>query len=219
MGWQFVPFVITPDELNNALNPFYLFVANARVPAEYTHTPVDVFLDNYSRLYRLLRSGEKINHRTHSGMLDYFAVTTDIDSVQWHGCKPPNEQYKISSGTSRGIAPYFMPYTFSVYEQNGKTCVSTRNSWMIESTSVMGLQLAFPKLSKSEAEYYGVSSEKDWGTYNDYKLFKDYISKHTELLRILVNKSDKRTHIYVSPEVKSALPEFHCIKCCGAEVI
>jgi len=106
MGWQFVLFVITPDELNNALNPFSLFVANARIPVEYTHIPVDVFSDNYSRLYELLCNGEKINYRTHSGTLNYYAVTTDTDSVQWSGCKPPNEQFKTCSRTSRGIAPY-----------------------------------------------------------------------------------------------------------------
>ncbi len=51
MGWQSCPFLVTPQELQIAFEPFKLVIDNACVPIDYTNTPVEEFLENYSALY------------------------------------------------------------------------------------------------------------------------------------------------------------------------
>ena len=214
MKYQSVAFVITPEELKEALSPFTLFIDNAHVPTDYKSTPQSVFTDNYTQLYDKLCSGIKIDHRKDYELLDYFAVTTEPNSVRYgdkHLYK--GAEYMKYKGTDRGYAPYFAPFTFAVYTENNKLKVSTRGSWALDQTDIMGFQLIFPKLSAKEAlEYYNITSEKDWDSYNDYLLFKEHIFKSTSPFSFSLNGQKKTTDIRISDEVSSVIPEFYCIK-------
>lgn len=220
MVFQFTPFIMMPDELSKALEQFTLFISNKHVPIDYISTPSEVFVDNYKKFYTQLCNGEKINHRTHNGMLDYFSITTDISSVQFGRehiyC---DKEYKSYLGTTRGYAPYFLPFTFSAYEENNKIFVTTRGSWMVDYADIMGFQLAYPKLTKSEAAEYNITSEQDWKSYSDYKLFKDFVTNHTTAFLFAMNGINKKTQIRVSLKAKEKLPNFYTIKKLGIEVL
>ena len=220
MGFQFTPFIITPDELAKAIEQFTLFISNKHVPIAYISTPSEIFIDNYKKLYARLCNGEKIDHRAHNGIFDYFSITTDINSIQF-GRKHiyRDQEYKSYLGSTRGFAPYFLPFTFSAYEENSKIFVTTRGSWMVDYTDIMGFQLAYPKLTKSEAAEYNITSEQDWESYSDYKLFKDCVTNHTTAFLFAMNGIEKKTQIRVSPKAKEKLPSFYIIKKLGIEVI
>ena len=219
MGFQYTLFVLTPDELKIALEPFTLLTGNARVPVDYISTPTESFINNYKKFSDQLISGEKIDYRNHNGILDYFSITTDINSIQWKICESSNNLFKIFSGSTRGYAPYFAPFTFSAYEEHNKIFVGTKASWMVEYTDIMGFQLIYPKLTKSEAEHYGVSTEKDWESYSDYKLFRSFLIKNADPLCFMMNGIKKTTNIYVSAKSKCSLEKFHCIQSNGIEII
>ncbi len=213
MRFQSVAFVITPDELRNALLPFTLFINNTHVPVNYNYTPQSVFIENYRNLYNKLCKGIKINYHNDSDILKYFAVTTEIQSVRYGDKHLYNgEEYIMYKGTDRGEAPYFSPFTFGVWIENGRLNVSTRGSWALEYTDIMGFQLVFPKLSDKEARIYNISSEKEWESYNDYVLFKDYVFKHTSAFSFSLNGQKKKTAIRISDEARSVISEFDCIK-------
>lgn len=42
MGWQSCSFLVTPQQLEKALEPFALVVDNACVPIDYTNIPVGI---------------------------------------------------------------------------------------------------------------------------------------------------------------------------------
>lgn len=213
LGFQSVLFVITPQELKEALAPFTLFIGNAHVPSDYTYTPTETFIENYTALYEKLCSGEKIVYKKGGRMLAQFNITTEIDTVRFGGKHIyQGEEYKTYIDSDRGYAPYFSPFTFSVFEENGKLNVGTRSSWQVEYTDIMGFQLNFPKLTISEAASFNITSEKDWDSYNDYKLFKDLIIKHTSAFTFAINGTEKKTQIRISSQAKEKLPEFYCIK-------
>lgn len=220
MGFQFTPFIITPDELAKAIEQFTLFISNKHVPIDYISTPSEVFLDNYKKLYIRLCNGEKIDFRNHNGILDCFSITTDISSVQFGRehiyC---DKEYKSYLGTTRGYAPYFLPFTFSAYEENNKIFVTTRGSWMVDYTAIMGFQLAYPKLTKSEATEHNITSEQEWESYSDYKFFKDFVTSHTTVFKFAMNGIEKKTQVRVSPKAKEKLPNFYTIKKLEIEVI
>lgn len=213
MGFQFFAFVVTPSELQTALGPFTLFIDNAHVPLGYTCTPNDVFVSSYSQLFDKLCLGQKIDRKADRKLLDYYALTTDITSVEYGGKHTYNgKEYVLCKGSRRGKAPSLLPFTFSVYMQDGKPSVSTRASWMIADSDIMGFQLCFPKLSRSESEEYGIHSEKDWESYNDFTSFKERINSCTKPFRFALNGVEKKTPIRVSAEAKKHLPDFYCIK-------
>lgn len=213
LNFQSVAFVITPDELENALLPFTLFINNAHVPVNYSFTPKSVFLNNYKELHGKLCKGEKIDHRKDHNILSYFAITTDISTLRFGGKHLYNgDEFVSYKGSDRGYAPFFSPFTFSVYIENDKIHVTTRNSWTVDYTDIMGFQLIFPKLTKKEAELYNIESENDWDSYNDYMLFKEHIKKHTSAFCFSLNGIEKKTSIRISEEVKAIISNFDCIK-------
>lgn len=213
MGFQSIAFVITPDELKNALYPFTLFICNSHVPIDYKYTPQSDFIYNYTELYYKLCKGEKINHRKDFNLLKYYSITTNINSVQF-GDKHlyDGNEYMRYIGSNRGYAPYFSPFTFGVYVEHNKVYVTTRGSWEVDYTDIMGFQLLFPKLTNNEAQLYNIQSERDWDSYSDYILFRNYIIDHTSAFIFSLNGQKKKTMIRVSDKVKSVISEFDCIK-------
>ena len=208
MPFRFVPFVVTPAELEEILAPFTLFVGSVHVPADYRSTPASEFAGNYNAVYSLLCSGERVDIRSSSKLLTDFFVTTDIDSVVFgNPHEYDGEQYKMYTGTSRGYAPYLAPFSFSAREEYDRIIVSTRESYLIEKAAIMGFQLVFSK-----------EAEKDVSA-DDFKLFKDRLAKHTKPLRFTMNGFEKKTVIRVSDEAKKDLRGFYCVKCMNIEIL
>lgn len=213
MEFQSTAFIVTPDELENALLPFKIFINNAHVSVNYTYTPNSVFINNYRELYKKLCLGERIDYKLNDKILQYFAITTNISTIKYDDKHFYNgEEYMLYKGSSRGYAPYFAPFTFNAYSENNKVYVSTKASWMVEYTDIMGFQLLFPKLTKNEAQKCNISSEKEWDSYSDYKLFKKHITNNTTAFCFKMNGIEKKTSIRVSKRAKEVLSEFYCIK-------
>lgn len=213
MGFQSIAFVITPGELESALLPFTLFVNNAHVPVNDSFTSKSVFLKNYKELYGKLCRGERIDHRKDHEILRQFAVTTDINTLQFGDEHVYNgDKFVLYKGSDRGYAPYFSPFTFGVSVENNKIYVTTRGSWTVDYTDIMGFQLFFPQFTKNEAKLYNMESEKDWDSYSDYLLFKNYIKKHTSAFCFWLNGIEKKTSIRISEEVKAIISNFDCVK-------
>lgn len=77
----------------------------------------------------------------------------------------------------------------------------------------------FRKFCPSDADYYGLSSEKGFQTYPDYELFKKSIANITKPLTFRQNGIVKKTTIRISDEAKTYLPNFTCIKSQGIEIL
>ena len=210
MAFSSLCFLISPDEMRQALEPFTLFVSNVHVPVGYTCTPTDEFLAGYTEFYDKLSAGERIDHKADHKILGHYSFTTDISSVKYGRKHIYNgSEYMLYEGSDRGFAPYLAPFALSVYTENGRLCVSTRGSYMINGANIMGYEMVFPQ--KSEAVHYGVESEKDWPSYNDHTLFKDTIMKMTSALTISVGGVTKRTSVRVSDKAMEIIPNIRFI--------
>lgn len=200
MAFQFIPFVITPEELKNVLEPFSLFIGDTHVPIKYKYTPTREFIEIYSEMYDKLSRGERIEFQKHYSIMKNYFITTNIDSVIF-GKEHEYEGkiYKMYIGTSRGYAPYLAPFSFSAREEYGSIIVSTRESYIIERASVMGFQLAFPKEIETME------------SHSDIIVFKKRLKDITAPLKFKLNSIYKKTNIFVSKEVKDILDRFYCI--------
>lgn len=221
MGWQSCPFLVTPDELKTAFEPFRLVINNACVPIDYTDTPVEEFLENYSALYERLIGGGVIAHKTEGKLLSHIAITSHLSDLKF------GMEHEIGGKMVKAVIadkkisplPYLAPFTFNMYTENNKLYVSTRYSYLAYTESVLGYEIIFRKFSQSDVEYFGLASEKEFKTYPDYALFKKTIMKMTKPLIVQKNGIVKRTAVRVSDEVRQYLPDFYCIKSKEIEIL
>lgn len=221
MGWQSCPFLVTPQELKAAFEPFSLVVNNTCVPIDYTDTPVEDFLKNYSALYERLTGGGVINGTWEGGLLKQIAITSNLPELKFgmeHELNGKMVKAVIVDKKSSPL-PYLAPFTFNIYSENDKLYVSTRYSYLAYTESVLGYEIIFRKFSQSDAEYFGLASEKDFQAYPDYVLFKKSIIKMTKPLMFRWNGVIKKTTIRISDEAKKYLPDFYCIKNKGIEIL
>lgn len=219
MGWQSCPFLVTPKELQTVFEPFNLVIDNACVPIDYTNTPVEEFIEIYSVLYERLIHGEVFG-RDYQALLKHIAFTSHLSDIQF--CMEheiDGKWVKATKHEKQSVLPYLAPFTFNTYTENDKLYVSTRYSYLAYSDSVFGYEVNFPKFSQSDADYYGIASEKELKAYPDYELFRKNILKITKPFHFRLNGNVKKTQIRISDEVKTHLPDLHCIKCKGIEIL
>lgn len=219
MGWQSCPFLITPQELQTALQPFKLVIHNACVPIDYTETPAEEFLENYSALYERLIHGKAFDGNN-KALLKQIAITSHLSDISFCMEHELNGQWvKAIKHDKQSVLPYLSPFTFHTYTENNKLYVSTRYSYLAYSDAIFGYEINFPKFSQSDAAYYGLASEKELKAYPDYERFRKSILKITKPFHFRQNNNVKRTQIRISNEVKAKLPNLHCIKSNKIEII
>ena len=72
-GWHTYKFLVTPQELKDILRGFHIVIYNRRVPADYIESNFANFVRDYESFYRLLTSGEKIEHIVIDNLLTGFS--------------------------------------------------------------------------------------------------------------------------------------------------
>lgn len=219
MGWQSCPFLVTPKELKTAFEPFKLVIDNGCVPIDYTDTPVEEFLKNYSALYERLISGEVLDGK-HMGLLKQIAITSNLSDIKF-GMEHESDGKWVKAviHDKKSILPYLTPFTFMTYTENNKLYVSTRASYLAYCEFIFGYEICFPKFSQSDADYYELTSEKEFKAYPYYELFRKNIVKITKPFSFKLNGVVKKTAIRISDEAKISLPNLHCIKSKGIEIL
>lgn len=219
MGWQSCPFFVTPKELQTALEPFKLVTNNACVPMEYTDTPAEDFLEIYSRLYECLISGEAFDGK-YVGDLKQTAITTNLSDIHF-GMEHELDGKWVKAVVldRKSVLPYLAPFTFQTYTENNKLYVSTRASYLAYRESVLGYEINFPKFSRSDADYYGLPTERALKAWPDYELFRKNIVKITKPFSFELNGTVKKTAIRVSGAARAHLPNLHSVRSMGIKVL
>lgn len=154
-------------------------------------------------------------------VLEQIAITSNLSNIKF-GMEHELDGKMVKAliyNKSISPMPYLAPFTFMTYMENNKLYVSTRGSYLAYVDFIFGYEIIFFKFSQSDADYYGLTSEKEFKTYPDYELFKENIVKTTKPLRFSLNGIVKKTSVRISDEVKRYLPDFYCIKSKGIEIL
>lgn len=199
MGWQSCSFLVTPQQLEKALESFALVVDNACVPIDYANTPVGDFIKIYSAVYERLVDSDTFAGKN-VGLLKQIAITTNLSDIKF-GMEHELDGKRVKAviHDKRSVLPYLAPFTFRTYTENDKLYVSTRSSYLAYCDSVFGYEINFPKFSQSDAAYYGLASEKELRAYPDYERFRKNILGITKpfsfRLNVLYQESGHRSII------------------------
>ena len=82
-GWHTYKFLVTPQELKDILRGFHIVIYNRRVPADYIESNFANFVRDYESFYRLLTSGEKIEHIVIDNLLTGFSNNLSKCAYNW----------------------------------------------------------------------------------------------------------------------------------------
>lgn len=210
-GYYMFHFLITPNELENLLQPYHLIITNAHVPADYTESPISEYIELYRQLYEMLISGEKLSTDRDHRLFAQRSVVPDLTKCRHeHYHKYEGKEYKHIKFDEPH--PYFSPFALGFYrDDNQKLCASTRWSYIVNSENIMGIEMNFAKKIKyiDDSEFMHTSELE---SYSEYAALKKSIMKITKPLCVMIDGEQKKTSIRISEDVKKHINNFYFFK-------
>lgn len=210
-GYYMFHFLITPNELENLLQPYHLIITNAHVPADYIESPISEYIELYRQLYEMLISGEKLSTDRDHRLFAQRSVVPDLAMCRHeHYHKYEDKEYKHIKFDEPH--PYFSPFALVFYrDDNQKLCASTRWSYIVNSENIMGIEMNFAKKIKyiDDSEFMHTSELE---SYSEYAALKKSIMKITKPLCVIMDGEQKKTSVRISEEVKKHINNFYFFK-------
>ncbi len=213
-GWNVFSFLITPEELREILREYHLVINNAHVLLDYTESPLEEYIDIYSKLYCLFTSGEKIVWERDHSLFVHRGVTSNLAKCQY-GRVHEYEGWQYKSAEFDEPVVNLAPFVLNIYKDSKqKWCCLAKGSYLLNPEKFMGIQLQFPKKIQYENEgvYEELKSTNYLEHYQVYVDLKNIINKMTKVLVVQVEKEAVKTNIRVSEGAKEDLCRSHFFK-------
>lgn len=199
-GWNLFNFILTPVELENILDGFHAVINNAHVPLDYVESSISEYVSTYKELYEHLSKGDKLVWNEHYTLFQQIGLTTNL-SLCKYGKVHEYDGKKFYLPDFDEPCVNFAPFTlFNMKDKNGKLSISTRVSYIQYPENTVGLQMSYPKniqFSMGE-DYELLRSTKELGSYQDYLLLKERISKLTKPLQFFLEDKKVRPSVRIS---------------------
>lgn len=210
-GWNVFSFLITPEELRKILREYHLVINNTHVLLDYTESSLEEYIDNYSKLYCLLISGEKIIWKRDHSLFIQRGVTSNLAKCKYGRVHEyEGQQYKSAEFDEPVVN--LAPFVLNIYKDSKqKWCCQAKGSYLMNPQNFMGIQLQFPKKIQYENEggYEELKSTNYLEHYQVYVDLKNIINKMTKVLVIQVEGEAVKTNIRVSEGAKEDLCRAH----------
>lgn len=210
-GYYMFQFLITPNELENLLQPYHLIITNTHVPADYIESPVSDYIRLYRQLYEMLINGEKLSAVRDRRLFAQRCVVSDLEKCRhehYHKCK--GKEYKRIIFYEPH--PHFAPFALGFYrDDNKKLYASTRWSYLVYAQNIMGIEMCFAKKIKylADGEFMSASEIE---SYSEYTALKKSIMKITKPLCVTIDGEYKKTSVRISEKVKKHINNFYLFK-------
>ena len=193
-GWHTFLFALTVDELDRVLRSRDLFVVitNARVPADYSCTPLDEFLRAYEDYLAAMPTEVEIPRKLAGEIHTSLAASLAIFNP-----KPcPDTAYKIMNPTEPVVNLAPVPVSY----HNDKLSTATM------SKVSLGIEMTFPKFVSFERDDFETLHPTE--PFDNHRLFTDLRSCITGMTGPCVIRSPARRHrtrIRVTPAMREQL--------------
>ena len=196
-------FIVTPDELPKILKDFHHIVVNTGVPENYVESDPNEFFSAYEKLYKKLKSGEKLTNV-------FFAV-----GITAH---PENCVYKSTAKLSvpNFAEPCPIIDTFCFLPYRGT--LSTSFSVLQYPENTCGLCLSFPM----KVEYPDSGCIVTQDALDDFETFQTIVSRIKDITKPLKLNFDGKSHrtaVRISDGAKMDFGKFYFAASNGIEVI
>lgn len=211
-GWEKFYFIVTPRELKTVLEGMHLLYMQSRVPADYTETPLDEYLEYYQDLYEKRVTGQTIT-TADMWLFHDIGVAGTLDR---HGYSEPFEidgtvYRKSDFEEPTAYISHFPMYCERFNPEKPKltlTVMVPTRGWYEENT--VGLELFYPKKIQYpvDGDWTDLESTKDLVSYQDFLLLKKRIQSITKPLRVMMLDREVRTRVRVSPAALDDLDKF-----------
>lgn len=211
-GWETLYFIVTPRELNTVLEGMHLLDIASRVPAGYTETPLEDYLEYYQDLYEKRVTGQPIL----PAELLLFHDIGVAGTPERHGYGEP---IAIDGGVYRlpafeepcAAISHFPLYCDGLGGDKPRltmTVMVPAKGWYEE--NAVGLMLYYPKKIQYpvDGEWTDLKSTEDLASCQDFLLLKKRIQSITRPLRVMMQDRQVRTRIRVSAAALEDLEKF-----------
>ena len=207
-GWHTYKFLVTSQELKDILRGFHIVIYNRRVPADYIESNFANFVRDYESFYRLLTSGEKIEHIVIDNLLTGFS-----NNLSKCAYKAPFQDsndglwYKTEDFIEPCVG--FNLFAFYLDEEHK---LQTKFSYINFPENIMGVQLEYPKKIYSIEENREILCN-ELENYNDvYQVVVERIKQLCRNLTITIGENVYRTKVKISPTALKDIEGSHFIK-------
>lgn len=207
-GWHNYNFLVTPQELKDILRGVHIVEHCRRVPADYIESNFADFVRDYENFYRLLTSGERIDHIILNNLLKGFSNNL---SKCVYGAPFQDSNDKLWYKTMDFSEPCVGFNIFALYLDEERK-LQTKFSYINFPENIMGVQLQYPK------KIYSIEGNKEilcdeLENYNDvYQVVVERIKQLCRNLTITIGENVHRTKIKISPTALKDIEGSHFIK-------
>ena len=198
-GWEKFSFIVTPEELEAALQNMHLLITSRHVPDNYRETPIFEYIADYSRFYHKLMSGQQlvrgdIGNFTEIGIAQVLDTHSYGRTHTYCGAK-----YQLADFDEPcAIISHFPLHIYTTSNGNPSLTISASTCQFPEKT--VGLELLFPKQIQFACDgyYTPLQTTKDLVPYQDFLIVRDRIKSVTKPLRLFITGKELRPKIRIS---------------------
>ena len=208
-------FLITPDELRNALNDVHFVIANTGVTKDYTESDPNIFLNKYETLYNRLSNGDKLIWDNDYAIIGFSTgITRYLENIQYI------TSTRLSIPNPLEPCVYIEPFGFYVME-SGQLSTAFHIQQIAENT--IGLCLSFP--SKVEYEVFtdkhqvGIVTCDELEENKTYQEIVERVKAITKPLNMTIQNKKYRPNVRVSEQAQRDLENFYFCKSKGVELL
>jgi hypothetical protein len=189
-GWYKFQFAVTPNEMSSALRSQNLFVVKttARVPIDYSYTPLDEYLDSYRQFVDAMVNTVEVPWQLCSSISE--SLVTSLSIFEPKVCHDP--AYKLMNPVEPVINLGPVPISYS----------NKKLSTAVESKISFGIEMTFPKVVSFDRDGHEALHATD--CFETYKLFTELCSLITKITKPCAFRSElqqHRTKIRISHEM------------------
>lgn len=204
-GWIRFNFIVTPEELETVLADMHALIVSRHVLKGYQETPLQEYIEDYSRFYAKLASGQKIE--AGERRISEIGMAKSIKKHPYGRDHLYRGHLYQSTDFDEPcpIIGYFPFYLYTSTQNKLTLTISVSVSQFPENT--VGLELFFPKqIQYFNGEDYGpLQTVKDLESYQDYLSIQKRVHAITKPLRLIVDKKEIHPRVRIS---KNALKDF-----------
>ena len=217
-GWNKYHFLISPDELETIIKPFYHVVYTRRVPEDYIETNPKEYINKYKIFYEKLISNYKFIWKNDHKLLDLnVGLTNDLSKCTYGEKfldKKDQKYYRINDFKEPPVG-----LTIFILFLSKDRKLFTNYSYIQYPENVIGLEIQYPEdvyyyeQENSEIIFKEKINCAEIETYNQvYQPMVTKIESISKNLKFVIDGKESATVIKVSKNITDEIKNIHFIK-------
>lgn len=209
-GWLKFLFVVEPEILRDVLieTNAVLVIMNSSVPADYEATPLNEYVDAYSRYLKAMLESEDVAHEATRGI--YMGLAASLNQFT----PTPYKDTRIKRMECDEPVVNVRPLALYFDAQRGKLCTN------VLSNLYFGVELSYPRAFSLARDKHEILYEAEQlPTHGIFEGVKSRVWKQTRPCRIRSSSREHRTPIRITEAMRESMQHHLGLTAAGLQVV